>query len=220
MWALLVLAPLLAFGLLGASLVHPAHLGHGGLARGGEQVAEVRVEGARLGRSYIPGTALRVSADREGVEVAASDGGGAGALPLRHGAPIERVRVVRVRDSYGIEVHQADGSRSHTRIDRAGVRLDDDLRSRLADRLPTWALGVMLLSLLATAVALLPVLASFARVRRLYTLPVGERPAPERVSYLRARSHRRAALSAIPLALLSATSLYFAVEGWLRALGL
>ena len=217
MWSLRVFLPLLSFGLLGASLVRPAKLSHGPLPPGGERVAVVAAGAVPHDRTtalYLPGTALQLDVAHDRVAVAASDGGGAGPLPLLRHGDVQAVHAVRRGDSFGIEVRQAGGV-SHTHITRAGVRLDDDLRSRLLDRVSLWELGVMLLSLLSTACALLPVLASFARVRRMYTLQLGERPAPERVSYLRARSHRRAALAAIPLSLLSALSLFFGIESWL-----
>jgi hypothetical protein len=102
-----------------------------------------------------------------------------------------------------------------TWIDRSGVRLDDDLRARLLDRVPIWALLLMLASLFSTASALLPVLASLAELHRLYALESGPRPAPRTLSELRARTFSRAfglALLLVPLALLS---LYWSVRGLL-----
>jgi hypothetical protein len=99
-----------------------------------------------------------------------------------------------------------------TRIDRAGVRLDDDFRARLADRLPSYALRAMLASLLLTACSLLPVLASLGEVRRMYTLEHGARPPPREVSQRRDRTIRRALAIASVLAPLAVLSLYWGVQ--------
>jgi hypothetical protein len=71
--------------------------------------------------------------------------------------------VARSRDRYAIQIEQA-GKHSVTYVDRAGVRLDDDLRARLADRVPTFALAIMALALLATAFVQLPVLAGLGQM--------------------------------------------------------
>ena len=148
------------------------------------------------------------------MQVTASDGGGAGGLPLSSAAPIEAARVVRVRERYGIELTQA-GRRYATWIDRAGVRLDDDLQARLLDRVPSWALLGMLGALLAIALALLPVLAQLGDVRRVYTLAPGARPTARDLSALRTRSLRIAALVGLVLSPLAALSLYWGARSLL-----
>jgi hypothetical protein len=156
---------------------------------------------------YPGGTGLEVVVSARSVKVTASDGGGAGVLPLRSAAALESLRVVRDRDRYGVEVGQG-GARYVTWVDRAGVRQDDDLRARLLDRVPAWALLAMLASLLLTASALLPVLSSLAELRRLY----GSGVAPGEAAALdvrRRRTLRAAYAAALVLAPLSGLSLYW-----------
>jgi hypothetical protein len=157
-WALLIVSPLVSFAMLGASLVRPARLSLGELPAEVESLGVLAPIDAPSS-SMLPGTALTVRALRRGVYVEASDGGGAGKLPLRSRAPIDRVRVGRVRDRYAIAVEQGK-RRSLTYVDRAGVRLDDGLRARLDDRLPAYALAFMIAGLLAVALVQLPVLAN------------------------------------------------------------
>lgn len=206
-WVAVVVAPALSFGLLGSSLVRPSRVPLGRLPPEGELLAEVaRKDGSRS--VYPPGTALEIVMDRSAVRVVASDGGGAGSLPLRGAGSPTAMRVARVKDAYAIEI--AQGARVQTTwIDRAGVRLDDDFRARLNDRLPAHGLHVMLASLLLTACALLPVLGALGEVRRLYTLESGARPPPREVSRQRERTIRRAIVIALLLAPLSTVSLYW-----------
>ena len=96
------------------------------------------------------------------------------------------------------------GSAYTTWIDRAGVRQDDDLRARLLDRVPSWALLAMLASLLSTASVLLPVLASFAEVRRMSAAAEGGASLPTRccskahkLSRIRYRARAHAARAAV-----------------------
>lgn len=213
LWSALAAAPLFSFGMLGASLVRPSRVPPGTLPASAEPVASA----ARLGRElrvYPPGTALEILFTPRRVQVTASDGGGAGGLPLRSAAPIEAARVVRVRERYGLELTQA-GRRYATWIDRAGVRLDDDLQARLFDRVPSWALLGMLGALLAIALALLPVLAKLGELRRLYTLAPGARPPARELSELRTRSLRIAALVGLALSPLAALSLYWGAHSLL-----
>ncbi|MGD8858822.1 MAG: hypothetical protein PVI30_02350 [Myxococcales bacterium] len=213
LWALLVLAPLLSSLMLGASLVRPARLAAGRLASGGETVA-ILSPLDDVQRVRPRGTALTLRLSPGGAHVEASDGGGAGRLPLASEAPITSARVVRVRDSYGIEVVQ-EGRAYHTRVDRAGVRLDDDLRTRLSDRVPAWMLAAMLMAVFSIAIALLPVLAALARVRKQYAAAPPERLPPRELTALRSRVIRRATLAAVPLVPLAGLSLYAALHAWL-----
>lgn len=214
-WALLVAAPVISFGLLGGSLMRPSHIPEGRAPQQAEILAEFKAADGK--RSvYPPGTALEIFMDAQHVSVTASDGGGAGRLPLRDAARLDGVRVERVRDTYVIEIAQA-GRAYVTSIDRAGVRLDDDFRARLGDRLPSHALRLMLASLLLTTCTLLPVLAALGEVRRLYTLEPGARPAPREVSQRRDRTIRWALAIAVALAPLAVFSLYWGARSVLGA---
>jgi hypothetical protein len=164
LWSLILVAPVIAFGTLGASLVRPSRIPEGALTPDMEPMGTLETNGKTetIGM-VIPATALTVRADRGRVRVEASDGGGAGRLPLRSRAPIERVRVGRTRDRYAIAVEQG-ALRSITFVDRAGVRLDDDLRARLTDRVDQLDLALMVLALILTAAAQLPLLAAAGRM--------------------------------------------------------
>jgi hypothetical protein len=207
LWTLLVTAPVLSFAMLGASLVRPSRLPEGRAPDSAETVAALR---PITGKHSIhpPGSALEIAVDARAVRVAASDGGGAGRLTLRSDAPIEALRVVRVRELYGIELMQR-GEPSLTFIDRAGVRQDDDLRARLLDRVPTWALLAMLASLLSTACVLLPVLAALAELRRLYAQNAAQRGPAEAPAAERRRMMRRSYALALALGPLAALSFYW-----------
>jgi hypothetical protein len=207
LWGALVAAPILAFGMVGVSLARPSRVAAGALPEAIEVIAVVeRVRAPQ--RLALEGTALELSIDRQRVVVRASDGGGAGKLPLRSAAPIESLRVGRQRDRLGLELVQ-DGRSFTTFIDRAGVRLDDDLQSRLFDRVPEWAVLAMLLGLLSTAACLLPVMSALGELRRSYAEQPGSRAAPRELSLLRARTLRRATLTGIALAPLALVSLYW-----------
>ena len=215
LWVALVAAPLLSFGMIGASLVRPSRVSLGTLPADAELVAAAAPLEREL-RVYPPGTALEILITPRRAQVTASDGGGAGGLPLRGGAPIAAARVVRVRERYGLELSQG-GRRYATWIDRAGVRLDDDLQARLFDRLPSWALLAMLGGLFAIAFALLPVLAQLGELRRLYTLKPAERPAASELSRLRRRSLQLAELVGVALSPFAGLSLYWGARslfGW------
>ena len=213
LWVVLVSAPLLSFGMLGASLVRPSRIPLGSVPAAAESIAssDRLIDALQV---YPPGTALEIRVTRKRAQVTASDGGGAGSLPLRSRLAIDAARVVRVRERYGIELMQG-GQRYATWIDRAGVRLDDDLQARLFDRVPSWALLAMLGGLLAIALALLPALASLGELRRLYTLAPGARPAPRELSERRARVLRRAALAGVALMPLAMLSFYWGVQSLL-----
>lgn len=157
-WSMILVAPLLAFGTLGASLVRPSRLPEGELPEGIEPMGMIAAEATTKGL-VIPATALTIRADHGRVRVEASDGGGAGRLPLRSRARVDRVRIGRTRDRYAIGVEQGP-LHSITFVDRAGVRLDDDLRARLTDRIDPRDLVLMVLALILTAAAQLPLLAS------------------------------------------------------------
>ncbi|MFW6050859.1 MAG: hypothetical protein ACODAU_06775 [Myxococcota bacterium] len=151
------LAPAVALLLVSAAVtVRPADP-RPGEAPLGEVVAGGTIDGAPVALA-IPHTALEVRASPTRLAIAAGDGGGAGAVPRPEGAVFERVRVVRVRDAYALEV-AGEGRSWVTWIDRAGVRLDDDLSARLADRLPTWGLPWLAVAMMAAALGIAPTLA-------------------------------------------------------------
>jgi hypothetical protein len=211
-WVALILVPLISVLALGVSLVRPSRLASGH-APEGTVVAELVPHGLAPQRAYLPDTALEVMASARAVRVLASDGGGAGSLPLRASTPIEKVRIVRVRDAFAIEVQQRGAASSLTRVDRAGVRLDDDLRARLFDRVPPASLTFMLLVLLVTALCTLPVLDNLARVRRGYAMPAERRPAADLLALDLARSVRRARLAGALLSPLAGACVYVALLG-------
>lgn len=207
LWGAIVGAPILAFGLVGASLVRPSRIAERTLPASVELLATIeRVQ--RPERLVLEGTALELAIAPERASVRASDGGGAGRLRLRDAAPIESVRVGRERDRFGIELTQG-GRHFTTWIDRAGVRLDDDLQSRLFDRVPEWAVIAMLLGLLLTAACLLPVMSMLGELRRAYAEQPGSRPTPRELLQLRAQSVRRATLTGLVLSPLGLLSLYW-----------
>jgi hypothetical protein len=213
LWSAIVAAPILAFGMVGASLARPSRVAEGSLP-GDAVLLDVIVRVERPQRLAIEGTALELAIDARHATVRASDGGGAGRLPLRATDPIESVRVARRRDQIGIELTQA-GLASTTFIDRAGVRLDDDLQTRLFDRVPEWAVISMLIGLLLTAACLLPVMGALGELRRQYSEQPGSRPTPRELLALRARTLQRATLVGGLLLPLGLTSLYWGVSSLL-----
>jgi|GEM_PF-2666052 len=161
-WSLLIVLPIVSLVLLELGLSRPArvaqiapeHIPAG-------EVVHIVVPGELPQSLELPASALSLQVSTKEVSVTASDGGGVGELPLTAAAPIARVRVVRVRDSFAIELTQ--GERTYlTRIDRAGVRLDDDLPARLRDRSRPWQWLFLLCTLLFTVVSSAPVLAELA----------------------------------------------------------
>jgi hypothetical protein len=213
LWSVLVAAQVLSFGMLGASLVRPSQLPLGRAQERSELIAALRVRAGEQ-RIHPPGTALEVAVSARELRVTASDGGGAGRMPLRSSAPIEALRVVRARERYGLALMQA-GRTYTTWIDRAGVRQDDDLRARLLDRVPTWALLAMLASLFSIASVLLPVLASLGELRRMHAQSVSARAPPADLLAIRRRIVRRAYVAAIALMPLVALSLHWGMRALL-----
>ncbi len=157
-----LLAPPASLALLVGSLARPSALREG-RAPEGEVAAELDVAGGET-RTAVTGTALSLEASAGDVAIVASDGGGVGSLPLRSESPVDGARVVRVRDVYFVEV-AAGGPVYLTRIDRAGVRLDDDLRARLSDRLPSWGPVALAFVLFLTPLILLRVSVALAELR-------------------------------------------------------
>ena len=197
--AVVLLSPIVALGLVVLSLARPSDPRLGS-APTGEVVIDAEVTAGETRSFRVPTTALSVDVAGGWFSVVASDGGGAGALP-RPGSALERLRVVRVRDAYAIEATTASESYV-TWVSRAGVRLDDDLRARLADRLPLVALVVLALALVAAPLGIARVLVGLAGVRRL----AAQGDAAEALA-ARGPAVRRAWLYGIALAPLAAAAL-------------
>jgi hypothetical protein len=188
-WSLVVALPIIALLLLGMSLGRPSRL-PAGAAPSGELVSELtRVRGG-VRRVALENTALELSASPDWVRVEAADGGGTGQLELRELAPITGVRVVRVRDAFAVEVRQGE-IHSLTWIDRAGVRLDDDLRARLTDRVSARAVAFVLLFPFLATLGTVPVLHRLSRVQHAFRKFGDRRPSDEVLDLALRRSVRR-----------------------------
>jgi hypothetical protein len=209
-WSLLIVVPIASLVLLELALVRPSRV-PAGHAPAGQLLAVLTPSGSQPARTQLSDTALEVSVSASEARVAASDGGGAGRLPLMAAGPIARARVVRVRDAFAIELRQ-DGRDYVTWVDRAGVRLDDDLRVRLLDRVSPTQLWLLLCTLLLTAVSSVPVLNDLGRVQRGYRLPQARRPSADVLALDRTRSERRARIWALALAPLSLACLVLALR--------
>jgi len=173
-WSLVVALPIVALLLLGLSLIRPSTLGLGA-APDGELVADLVPKGREVRQATLESTSLEISTNGTWAKVVAADGGGTGELRLRDVGAVTRVRVVRVRDTFAIEVRQGATS-SLTFIDRAGVRLDDDLRARLSDRVSgRGALFVLLFPFVATLWTV-PVLHRLGRVQLAFRKYPDRRP--------------------------------------------
>jgi hypothetical protein len=165
------IAPGLSLALVIASLLDPSELPVVYGSAPGELVAEAAVVDGRRSIA-IPDTALTIEIEGARATVEASDGGGAGRLPLPDDAPITNVIITRDYDGYYVDL-QSGGTVKRVVIDRAGVRQDDDLRKRLSERFPFWGLPVLGLALLITPLLLTRVLVGLADLRRSATLPKG-----------------------------------------------
>ena len=174
---LFALTPVLLF----VGLLEPAPLARGELDRS----AAILLEAAPSDEArelYLPESALRLVLERDRLQVVASDGGGAGALPLAGSSarrPIARVRVARSERGrspetvtgarFAIEVRLASGVSHVTAIDESGVRLDDSLEHRFAQLLPKPAVYAFALAwawLVAWSARALPRLAARGREGR------------------------------------------------------
>ena len=195
--ACVLAAPVLAATLVAVALGRSSHIRRA-RAPSGELVAEARIEGAQHRVLWVP-DALRVDVSQRGVVVAASDEGGTGPLPLDTTRPIRRVEVRRVRDSYAIVV-STDREQLVTWIDRAGVRLDDDLRARLLDRMPAWGIAALLLTLALIALAIGPALAALGDVRRLWAAAEPPHDRDAALVAARARAVRRTWIATVVVA--------------------
>lgn len=158
----LVLLSLVMAGpvLVSSALLRPADVADGELPAAARVLLETSAR--PLSREvYMPDTALRLELSERRLRVVASDGGGAGSLPLR-GAQITGIRVARAlppsvagatpEPAFAIEVLRLGEPSMLTWIDDAGVRLDDSLGRRFAQLLPGWSSLLLLLCVLWTAV--------------------------------------------------------------------
>ncbi len=160
-------------------------------APSGLVVLEEEVRGARL-QLPVPGTTLVVQVASRRLAVVAPDGGGAGRIPLAFEAPIERLRVVRRAERLWVEV-VAGERRWSTVVDEAGVRLDDGLAARLAERLPPWAGLLFGAALVLGGFLGTLALASLGEAARSEALPEPLRPPPDWRARGRAAARRRLA---------------------------
>jgi hypothetical protein len=202
-----VLAPVLALMLLGAAALKPTPIARGTA----DGTLLVEREGAAV--IHVPDTTLAVRLTRGRLSVRSGDGGGTviGA-PWR--SPVERVRVLRRRDVYAIEVHAEH--RWVLRVDRAGVRVDDSIAARLSTRLPFWALPAIALAFALSALLVGRALEPLGELRRAYGLPADDRAPLAALRSQRTSAVRRAwVIGAIlaPTAVLAlAAGLYAVVE--------
>lgn len=213
-WMLVVVLPIAAVLGVGLSLVRPSALSPDEVPSTGELIADVVPATGQTKRAALENTSLELSVTPSRIAVAAADGGGTGELTLRETKPISRVRVVRVRDAFAIEVVQ-DGLTSSTWIDRAGVRLDDDLRARLTDRVTPRELVFVLLFPFVAALLTVPVLNRLGRVQVAVRKFGDRRPSDDVLDLALRRSVRRTQMFVALILPLDAVALALAV----RALG-
>jgi hypothetical protein len=139
-----------------------------------ETLLSVEVHDERPRTLYVPHSALRLVVSSGAVRVIASDGGGAGDIPLPSPA-VRSVHVARMRSplsfprgettlALGIEL--SDGRIVTTWLDEAGVRLDDTWERRLSLRLSPWAAGLLVLCFAWTTLWIARTLPPQARIRR------------------------------------------------------
>jgi hypothetical protein len=150
---------------------------------------------------YIPHTGLSLRLSHAQVRVLASDGGGAGTIPLPRGdvhsvrvaelpAPVAELRQPRGESTLAIAIRMQDGRQFTTWIDEAGVRLDDTWERRLSLRLSPWAAGLLVSWFAWTAVWIARSLPPQARIRR--KLSRQHAPHPDVAHELRLRAALRA----------------------------
>ncbi|HET6336312.1 MAG TPA: hypothetical protein VFG30_23985 [Polyangiales bacterium] len=214
-WTFVVVLPIAAVVGVGLSLVRPSALSPGNAPRNGELIADLVPLAGQTKRAALDNTSLELSVSPEQLAIAAADGGGTGELTLHDSAPITRVRVIRVRDAFAIEVLQGELS-SSTWIDRAGVRLDDDLRARLMDRVSGRELAFVLLFPFVAALLTVPVLNRLSRVQLAVRKFGDRRPSDDVLDLALRRSVRRTQLFIAVILPLDGLALALAVRalGW------
>jgi hypothetical protein len=162
LWTTLLLAVLSGPVIVSGALLRPALPREGALAD--SDLLDTLEAGPALKERFVADTALTLQVSNEKVRIKASDGGGAGRIPLPKGK-VERVRVLRPstlpegihREGFGtsiyaIEIALGDERTFTTWIDDAGVRLDDSLTRRLSSLLPPWMILALALCLVWAAI--------------------------------------------------------------------
>jgi hypothetical protein len=200
-WTLLLSAVALGPVLVSASLLKPSVPLAEAPPAALETVLAAQVSDATTRTLYVPHTALRLVASRSEVRVVASDGGGAGAIPLPDSARVRALRVARMRSPRSLPrgettlavAIELEGGRVLTSwIDDAGVRLDDTWERRLSLRLSPWAAGLLVVCFGWTATWIARSLPPQARIRRKLSLQrAGARPNLEHELRLRAALRAR-----------------------------
>jgi len=190
-----VLLPMVGVALVAAGALRPAPPSMGS-APSGSVVLARRVD-ADPPTLHVPGTTLAIEVEGARLRVVASDGA---ALVVGDAGRIDRVRVRRIGDRYAIEAH-ADRW-WHVVVDRAAIRTDDSVATRLGRRLPPWSLAAIGLAFALHALLLVRALEPLGEVRRLYGAPATDRPPLEALRRARADAVRTAyrvgALLALP----------------------
>lgn len=175
LWTILLSCVALGPVLVSSSLLKPSMPRVGGVPAELAVLAETDA-GPQARTLYVPHTALSLVVSQSDVRVVASDGGGAGSIPLPRQAVVH-VRVVamplpalqrapRGESTLAIALRLADGRELTTWIDEAGVRLDDTWERRLALRLSPWEALSLVICFAWTALWIARSLPPQARIRR------------------------------------------------------
>ena len=192
-----VVAPVVGLVLVAAAALRPALPRRVG-APEGELVASATVVGDAA-IVDVPGTTLYVRTEGRRVFVHAGDADGVGLVPSPwDDAPIERVRVVRSRDDYAVAIDA--GATYVLWVDRAGERVDDSIRARLEQHVPSWALASVVLAFVLCALLAVPAIAPLGEARA-RDAPTGA--ARERLRAQRTRRSMRVGLLLLPPSLLA-----------------
>ncbi|MGE0788785.1 MAG: hypothetical protein AB7S26_24140 [Sandaracinaceae bacterium] len=138
----------------------------------------------------LEGSTVELEIDDERVTVRAGDGTES-ALPHRWRGPVEHVWVRRRGEHY-VVTFRAAGAYWLTKVDRAGVRLDDTIANRLSARFPSWGLIAIPLSFALSGLLLVGALAPLGVVRRRMGAPRTERPPAEELGALQQAALTRA----------------------------
>jgi hypothetical protein len=177
LWTILLLCVLSGPLTVSGALSRPAQPRPGTPAQDGD-LLDAFVATGQAKERFVTNTALTLQVSEARVRVKASDGGGAGTIPLPHVA-VHSVRVLRPstlpdeirRDGLGtsifaIEIALRDGRRFTTWVDDAGVRLDDSLTRRLSSLVPPWMMLALAGCLVWTAIWVALALPPQGRLRK------------------------------------------------------
>lgn len=156
-----IAAPVLGLVAMGAAALRPSVPREVG-ARPGDEVADVALDGTHE-RLRIADTVLVLHLRGAEVGVGAA-GDPVIPIPRAWSARGARLRVVRARDVYAVEVSDSR-SQWTAYVDRAGVRVDDSIRRRLESHVPTWAFCCVLAGFFACALLLVHALAPLGELR-------------------------------------------------------